>query len=184
QDERGFDPPVAAGEIAAVAAPHAEALPLREGLLRLEPGEALIEAGRQAHPAAPAFVAPPAKAGEVIGDRGEDVLAAVPDGGPPVAAIIRGIVEEARRDEPTLPHGAGPRAEHCLGRDVAMVENAERRHELAAEEARAPSVISERRQRRDHREAAAEATEIRLDAPECHDETRLHVIFAADLAQE
>src|SRR5690349_18376658 len=62
------------------------------------------------HFPAPRFAGPPAGGAQVVADGGEHVGLVGPDVGAPVAVAVRGISEEAARDELALAHRAGPRA--------------------------------------------------------------------------
>ena len=58
--------------------------------------------------------------------------------------------------------------------DVALIDNAQRGDQLAAEEGAAPPLIPQGRQRRDDRVIAHYLAEIALDRPQRDDEARLH----------
>src|SRR6202011_1641394 len=111
--------------------------------MRLEAGDAGIEPVRHQHVLAPALAAMPTEPAYIVGDRGQDVAAAVPDVAPPVAVIIDRIVEKARRHELGPAHGTSPRPGHLLDPDVPLIEDAQCRHQLAAKIGAATPVISQ-----------------------------------------
>ena len=71
----------------------------------------------------------------------------------------------ARRHELALAHGAGPGSHHGRRPDIPLIDDPQRPQQLLAEERRAPTVIGERRQRRDDRELAGEISVVALDPP-------------------
>src|SRR5262249_49786253 len=68
--------------------------------------------------------------------------------------------------------------------NVVEVDDAQRVDQFLAEECATPSVIGERRQGRDDRKIAGHPAEIRLDAPERNNESRLHAVASTDLGKK
>ena len=73
--------------------------------------------------------------------------------------------EIARGHELGLPEGSRPRARKLVGRNVAAIDDLQRRHQLGAEIARPLAVAGERRERLHQRPLAHRRAEIRLDPP-------------------
>ena len=97
-----------------------------------------------------------------------------------VAVIVDGEVEIVGRDELHLPDLAGPRAFHVAGREIAAVENFQRREELGAELVRPAAIVGERRQRLQRAEIAEIGAEIRLQSPEADDDRAGHAELLLD----
>ena len=93
-------------------------------------------------------------------------------------------LQERRRHELALAHRAGPRPDHVVGPDVALIEDFQGGDQLGAEHRAAAALIGQRRQRRRHEIAAHRAPEIALDAPQRDDEARLHVEALPHLLQQ
>ena len=134
--------------------------------------------------AAPALAGRPAISLQVVGNRRKDVTRRRPDIPPSITVEVLGEFQIARGHELDLTHGAGPRASQPGHLDVAVIEDLERREQLAAEERGTPPLPGQRGERRDGRPHAAEAAEVRLDAPDRGDDRRRHAIARADLFEQ
>ncbi len=75
-----------------------------------------------------------------------------------------------------MPHGAGPGSHHRPRRDVAIRNDAQRRHQFGAEEVGAIAVLGQSGEGMDGIVAAHEAAEIGLHAPDGEDDFGLHAI--------
>src|SRR5438876_6189511 len=126
----------------------------------------------------------PSGAREIIGDRGEDVLAPVPDVATAIVVVAHGELQIARGHELALAHGACPGAQHVLRTDPALVDDLDCRHQLLAEIGAAAAVVSERGERGDLGKIAAALAVIALDTPERHDEAGLHAEAPRDLLEQ
>src|SRR5579885_1776074 len=151
-------------QVAAVDRGDAEPLPFGERPAVIRAGQARIEARGQENAPSPGLVTVPAGEREVICDRGEDILAPMPDVAAAVSAVAHGELQIARWHELALTHGARPGTQHVLGADPALIDDLECSHQLLAEIAAAPAIVGERCQRGDFREIAHALSVIALDA--------------------
>ena len=83
-----------------------------------------------------------------------------------------------------MPHRPRPRPGHIVRADVSLIEDAQRRDQLATEIGAAASVIGERGERGDHRVIAHDLAEIALDPPEGHDKPRLDIEPPPDAVEQ
>ena len=144
-----------------------------------------VDAGRgEPHLAPPGQVLGPAVRLQVMGDRGEHVGRGSPDVPVPVLVEIDGPLQVARRHELRLPHGAGPRAAQGLEGDVAAIDDLQGIEQFTAEERAAPPFPRQRRQRLDGRPDAAEAAEVRFQAPDGDDVPSRHAVGRLHGAQQ
>src|ERR1700757_5024381 len=88
-----------------------------------------------------------------------------------------------RRHELGLTDFPGPDASHLRGRKIPAIDDAQGIHQLGAELVSAPAIISERRERPDGWELAGVDAEIRLEAPDRHQNFARHAIGLLDARQ-
>ena len=84
---------------------------------------------------------------------------------PTLAVEVDGMMDKRRRDELDLAHGAGPGSLHGLGRNVALVDDAQGVQKLRPKEGAAPAVVGQGCERGDHRKAAGVVAEVALEPP-------------------
>ncbi len=70
------------------------------------------------------------------------------------------------------------------GRDVALIDDAQRRDQLAAEIRAAPPVKTKRRQRRHHHVIAGDRAEIAFETPQSNDKAGLDIIAPPDRVEQ
>ena len=122
----------------------------------------------------------PAPVLQEIRDRREHVRHASPDVLAAVAVEIDRKRDEVRRHELRLAHRAGPRADHLVARDVALLQNLQRGDQLVAEVIGAIADRDQRGERADHVEAAVVGAERGLDAPQRQDDPAVDAILLLD----
>src|SRR5262249_22866501 len=109
---------------------------------------------------------------------------AVPDVALAVIVEAHRELQIARRHELALAHGTRPGTQHVFRLDPTLIDDLDRVQQLLAEIGAPAPVIGERGERRDLREIATAFTVVALDAPERHDEARLHAKAPRDLLQQ
>ena len=119
-----------------------------------------------------------------IGDRAEHVGAVVPDVAAAVAVVIDRIAQKGRRHELALAHRPGPRAGHVADADIALVDDAQGRDQLAAEIGPAPPVEAKRGERRHHHVIAGDLAEIAFHPPQSDDKARLDIVAPPDRVEQ
>src|SRR3546814_4979582 len=99
-----------------------------------------MEPRRDADRDAPGDIRLPARVAQIIGDRGERVVLAVPDVGIPVPVAVHGQAKVDGGEELGIAGGAGPTALQAAARDAA-VDKLQGRDELVREESPAPALV-------------------------------------------
>ena len=155
---------------------HALGRPLARGLALLPIGAREVEARRQPHLHAPGLAGLPARVLEEVRGRGRDVGHAVPDVAPAVAVGIDRMREEHGRQELRLAHRAGPGTDHAVARDVAALQDLQRRHQLLARPAGAPALEAQRGERVDGRDVAVVGAVVALHAPDRDHDLARHAV--------
>ena len=161
-----------------VRPPDAECLPLPDCHLPRTIGEQIIEVRRQDDLVPPAIPAHPAVHFQIVRRRTDDVGNRVDHVAPAVAVEIDGKALERRRHELRRSEGAGPGTDQTIGRNVAALQDFQRRQKLFAEIIAAAADAGERRGRAQHRAVAAHGAVIRFDAPDRGDDVAIDAISA------
>ncbi len=105
----------------------------------------VVEPLRQDHLEAPRVLHSPAEGLEIVRCGGKAIRNAVPDIAPSVFVEVNGAFVVGRGHELRVPHRPRPRAGHALRRDVPLLQDAQRRNELAPPEAGPPLVPGSKR---------------------------------------
>ena len=98
--------------------------------------------------------------------------AAVPNVAPPISLEVNRVAQIRIRHELRLAHRPGVGAHHAARHHVAMVQDFQRAHQLAAKEGGPAPLPRQRRQRLDHVVVAGIGAEIALQAPNARDGLR------------
>jgi hypothetical protein len=117
------------------------------------------------------------RGGEHVGDAPHQVASTVP-------VIVDGVLEVIGRHELHLADFTGPGADHIVRREVAVIDEAQRRLQLGAEHLRPAAVIGERRQRSQRAEFTEIGAEVRLQPPETDKDGTGHPEIALDAGKQ
>ena len=128
-------------------------------------------------------VAAPAEALQVVRRGGERVGHAADQVAPAVAVEIHRVFQVVGGRELDLAELARPGALHLRRRDIAAVDDAERIHQLGAEEVGAAAIVGERGERAERGKVAHVAAVIGLQPPEGDDDRAGHAVLALDAAK-
>ena len=102
-----------------------------------------------------------------------------------VAVVVDGEAEVGRRQELGLAQLAGVGAAHLAEREVAALQEAQRREQLALEQLGATAVVRHGREHAEGRELAQVArAEIGLQSPDRDDHGRRHAVLPLDARQQ
>ncbi len=132
---------------------------------------------RHAHLLDPRLVRAPAEVLHVVRRRADDVVVVGEQVDTPVAVIVDGVVEIARRQELRLPDLTGPRADHAGRAHVAAIDDLQRRDQLLGEHLAAAAIIGEGDEGRQNGELAHARAEVALESPEARDDRSGHAEF-------
>ena len=167
---------------ATVDAPDTQPRPFGERLPRLTSRRTTVARG-QADLVAPWPPTLPARALEVVGGRPERVGHRSDDVAPAVAVEVHRDLLERGRHELRLAEGARPGTHEQLGRDVAVLQDAQRGDQLAAKKPLPAAEARDGRQRAHQGPPAANLAVIGLDAPDCHDGVPVDAELLFDVRQ-
>ncbi len=115
---------------------------------------------------------------------GQGIGRAAPDVAAAVTVEIHGVGVVGGRNELGLAHRPGPRAEHFLRSDIALLQDLQRRDQLCMSKCGATAFVGQGRQRVDHRFGALELTEVAFHAPYRHQCLAIHAITLFDVLQD
>ncbi len=135
---------------------------------------------RHAHLLQPRLALLPAEMLHEISARAERVGRAFQQIAPAIAVEIDAVIEIMRRQKLHLPELAGERPDHLLGRQVAALDDFQRRDQLRTEQMRPAAIERQRRQRAQRGQVSNIAAEIGLQPPERDDRRRRHAILVLD----
>ena len=139
---------------------------------------------RRTHFPPPGFPTAPAIALEVMRDGSQSISPAIPDIALAIAIEIHRQSFKIARHELRLAHRPGPGALHAIRAGVAVVQNAQSRHQFIAEIGRAAPFPGQGGERFNHTKTASIATVIRLNAPNRDDHGRCDMIARFNPAQQ
>ena len=132
-------------------------------------GACVVKASGQLHFDAPGLAAFPAHARQKMGRGRRDIGNAAPDVTMAVAVGIHGVGQKHRGQKLRVPHGARPGADHAIGRDVALVHDAQRGQQLGLRPGAAAPVVSQRGKRVHRAVGTKVAAVVALHAPDGRD---------------
>src|SRR3546814_5471557 len=138
-----------------------------------------MEPRRDADRNTPGTIRRPARVAQIIGDRGERVVLAVPDVGIPVPVAVHGQAKVDGGEELRIAGGAGPTDLQAAARDAA-VDKLQGLDELVREESPAPALVGEAGERVQKVEIAGDGAIAGFMTQDGDPHRVLHAITAAD----